>query len=562
MTAGNGPMEERSGRGVRAVDFLRDTRGGAVGLASVLLAMMCFGGIALVSDHAVLVHHRDTMHAAAAAASIAATQRLARLDSALTQEELIQELTPLATRYILANLPEGSRELAANTLELAITPDRQAGMVGVDASADLGGTLVGRYLWGRLGGKIGAVTGAERIATPVDLALAIDVTGSMGGSIVYNEKNPPEERKRITVVRKAAQVLVDALYDQEGETGHVSVGLVPFNTTVNIGKDRQSWVSDLGEGHKVIPPGFGPWLGCVESRVQTNDLDLSLVTPAVEKFTSWFAPSTLTYDPTDRAALAAETTSGKVYGDNDWSADKAKARRYHPSPHFGCPRHEILPLTTDRATIDAAITKLKPWGGGGTMTHFGVVWGRRLLASEWRESWGLPADREELDRKKVLVVLTDGWNAAIDARWTYPGEYRRDGVIRKKHHYYNSQYTGLGRVGSGRIEDGHRVDTRLSSTTSKPEERRVLNEIFSQACELAKGDGVTVFTVSAVPKDHNQAEALGKLLTSCATSPAHAFVQNSDAEGMKEAFREIGRMVQGVRRIAMVGAEVSEESAE
>ena len=528
--------------------FFASTRAGAGGISSVFIALMCLTGTAFVSDHAWLVHHRNTLRAGTDSAGIATTQQLARLDEDLTQEQLVEALAPLARRYVLANVPEGVRELAESTLEITLTPNRETGVVGVEARADLGGAIAGRFLWGRVIDKTMASTGVEHILAPVDLVLAIDVTGSMGGSIVFGENDPPPERKRINVVRKAAQILIEALYDQEGETGHVSVGLVPFNTTVNIGKDRQGWVSDLGQGHKVIPAAWGPWLGCVESRVQTNDLDLSLVTPADQPFTSWFAPSTYDYDPTDRAALAAQTTSGKVYGDNDWSANNASARRYHPSPHFGCPRDEIIPLTNDREAINTAITKLAPWGGGGTMTHFGVVWGRRLLASGWRESWGLPADREDLDRRKVLVVLTDGWNAAIDANWTYPGGYRRDGVVRRKEDYYNSHYTGFGRAGSGRVVDGHRADTRLSSTTSKAEESRVLNDLFTRSCELAKGDGITVFTVSAVPQGHNQAQALGTLLTDCATSADHAFVHNSEPERMKAAFREIGGMVQGIRR--------------
>ena len=551
MTAGNGPMEERSGRGVRPVDFLRDTRGGAVGLACVFIAMMCLAGTALISDHAVVVRQRDTLQAAAAAASIAVTQQLARRDPALTQEELIQELRPMAIRYILANLPEGSRELAADTLEVTITPDREAGVVGVAASADLGGAIVGRYLWGRLVSRTHAGSGAERVLSPVDLVLAIDVTGSMGSSIVFGDRNPPSNRRRINVVRAAAQALVSALYDQQGATMHVSVGLVPFNTTVNIGAERRDWVSDLGRGHKVIPAGFGPWSGCVEHR--TDDLDLSLATPADEPFTSWFWPSSLEYHPADRAALAAQTASGTVRGDNDWSAGDPHTD-YKRSPHQGCPRDAIIPLTDDRDTIEGAIASLRPWSGGGTMTHVGVVWGRRLLASEWRDAWALPEVPEELDRKRVLVVLTDGRNDAIDDKNTYPGDYRRDGVHRRERDYYNSHYTGYGRVGPGRIEEGHRVDTRLSGTTNEREEFQVLDDAFRQSCELAKSEGVIVFTVSAVPQGHPQEQELGALLRACATSEDHAFVQNSEPARMQEAFREIGRMVQGVRRTAMAGS--------
>ena len=154
---------------------------------------------------------------------------------------------------------------------------------------------------------------------PVDLVLAIDVTGSMASSIYTGAGKVCFSRKTAgsTSSETPRQLLIKALYDQgEGDTGHVSVGLVPFNTTVNVGASRQDWVSDLGQGHKVIPTGFGPWRGCIEHRVPVVDPDdpdsllvdpdLSLVTPAVAPFTSWFAPSTLEFRAEERAALAAE----------------------------------------------------------------------------------------------------------------------------------------------------------------------------------------------------------------------------------------------------------------
>lgn len=551
MTAGNGPMKERSDRRVRSVDFLRDTRAGAVGLASVFIAMMCLAGTALVSDHTVVVRNRDTLQAAAAAASIAVTQHMARLDPSLTDEELAEELQPMAARYILANLPEGSRELAAGTLELEITPDREAGVVGVDASADLGGAVVGRYLWGTLVEEVRAVGGAERVPSPVELVLAIDVTASMNGSIyTRGAKNVPKAARRINVVRKAAQLLIGALYDQGGDTGHVSVGLVPFNSTVNVGAARRDWVNDLGQGHKVIPAGFGPWRGCIEHRAMAGDLDLSLDTPSEEPFTSWFSPSTLAYRTADREALATEIGVA-VKGENDWSADNAHTG-YSPSPHRGCPGDEIIPLTTNRVTVDEAIKNLKTWGGGGTMTHLGVVWGRRVLASEWRSAWGLPEDTEGSARQKVLVLLTDGINDAYDNGNTYPGNYRHN--RRNVRTDYGSQYTGYGRAGSGTVEEGYRAGTRLTGLTREKDELDVLDEVLLSACGLAKAAGITVFTVSAVPDDQPKKAKLDEQLVACATSEDHAFVKNSDPELMQTAFRQIGRMVQGVRRTAMAGS--------
>ena len=551
MRVGDGTTCRLVGRSGLVAGFFDDTRAGAIGISSVLITLMCFTGTAFVSDHVVLVHQRNILQAAAASASIAATQHLAKLDAGLTDEELAGALEPLARRYVLANLPEGTRESARDSLEVTLTPDREAGVVGVEAAADLGGAIVGRHIWGRLIEKTSAASGAERIVTPVDLVLAIDVTGSMNGSIYKNAGSVfPETHRRINVVRNAMEVLVAALYDQNGgDTGHVSVGMVPFTTTVNVGAARQDWVSDLGQGHKVISPGFGPWRGCIEHREQEDDLDLSLVTPDEAPFTSWFWPSSLEYRPAGRAALAAYFGAA-LRGENDWAADNPHEDTLN-SPHQGCPRDEIIPLTTDRETVEQAIANLQPWHGGGTMAHLGAVWGRRLLASEWRDAWGLPEeDGTGVERQKVLVLLSDGINMAYDEGHTYPGKYRHGGIT---YGAYASHYTGYGRAGtSGSIEEGYRMGTRLTGLSSNRQGRDILNTILLEGCELAKGDGVTVFTVSAVPQGHASEQELRDRLVACATSEDHAFVENSDPERMKTAFQEIGRMVQGIRRTRTV----------
>lgn len=546
MTAGDRPRK-KGWRGLvcrcgLVADFLRDTRGNALG--SVFIALICFTGTAMVSDHVVLLHQRDILQAAADSAGIAATKQMARLDPGWTRDEAAEALEPLARRYIMANLPERTRESARDTLELTLTPDMEAGVVGVEASIDFGGAIVGRHIWGRLVDRTRVASGTERVVSPVDLVLAIDVTGSMNGSIYIGDGTVVEdEDRRINVVRRAAQVLFRALYDQGGDnTGHVSVGLVPFNTTVNIGASREDWVSDLGQGHKVPPPGFSPWPGCIEHR--NGELDLSLIMPGEAPFTSWFSPSTLEYRPAERAALAAQV-GAEVPGENDWSADDPH-ERYHPSPYSGCPRDEIVPLTNDRETVEQAIADMRPWPGGGTMTHVGVVWGRRLLASAWRNAWGLPEEREELGRKKVLVVLTDGVNDAYDNKGNYPGDYRHGRRFYPGE--YTSAYTGYGRAGSGSSEEGYRVGTRLDDVTDDGQERDVLNSIFLESCELAKAEGITVFTVSAVPRGHGKERELRARLVACATDDDHAFVENSEPARMEAAFRQIGRMVARVRR--------------
>lgn len=118
--------------------------------------------------------------------------------------------------------------------------------------------------------------------------------------------------------------------------------------------------------------------------------------------------------------------------------------------------------------------------------------------------------------------------------------YRRD---------YGSQYTGYGRAGTGTAAEGYLADRRLTGLTSDSEDRDVLNDLLDDACQLVKDDGITVFTVSAVPRGHPKETEIRDRLTACATSASHAFVEDNDADRMQESFQEIGKMVQGIRRV-------------
>lgn len=536
--------------------FFRDVRAGAVGVPSVMVSVMILMGGALLGDQANMVHNRDLLQAAVEAGSIAAAKKFSTLDSKVTEKEASQQLNELKaviTRYVKANLPESIQEQVKDTLKVKTTADREKGLLEVEVSAKLKGAIIGTPFWGELVQKVTMDVVAKHAVVPLDMVLAMDVTSSMLASILTNNgwrlaANDPNAR--INVVRKAALALVGAMSVGTGDHGHVSVGLVPFNTTVNIGAARTGWVSDLGKGHKVIPSRFGPWQGCIEHRAGADDLDLSLVTPDVEPFTSWFSPDTWKYRPEKRKRLAELIARGNPYGingDNDWF------RSGSIGPHHGCPE-EIIPLTTDLDKIKTALSTLTPpvdnagfHYNGGTMAHLGIVWARRLLAGSWRKHWGLSEELDGPKRRKVLVLLTDGLNLALDTYFTYPGAYNRNPSGWAFQH--TSEYTGYGRAGKGAVKEGYLKDGRLWGLTSDAESTRVLDELFRESCKRAKKDGITVFTVSAVPRKSVNRASVQKLLADCATSADHVFVENSTPALMDDAFRKIARRLAQIRMV-------------
>ena len=131
-----------------AFRFLRGHRGGATGFAAAAVVMMLLGGGALISDHVWLVGKRDLLQSAADAASVATTQRLATLPGSMTDAEVHTELLPVAERYAQINvLANVAKELEPDDVTVVLAVDRGAGTVDVRVIADIGDTLLSKWLY-------------------------------------------------------------------------------------------------------------------------------------------------------------------------------------------------------------------------------------------------------------------------------------------------------------------------------------------------------------------------------------------------------------------------------
>lgn len=148
----------------------------------------------------------------------------------------------------------------------------------------------------------------------------------------------------------------------------------------------------------------------------------------------------------------------------------------------------IMYPSTDAATVDAAVAGISA-DGGGTMSSYGLRYSRLMLG-------GAPNGV-----RKVIVLLTDGEDNKYG-----PGYYE----------------------------------------TCSQSEARCLEPRRTE-CTNAKNAGIEIFTVTAmVPSQLS--DLLGTELTNCASSPEHAFLNNTNADDLREAFKEIGGRVQALRR--------------
>ncbi len=462
------------------VPFIRCRRAAATALTAAVMTIMSVAGFAFTSDHTHLVYQRDILKAATDAATLAATRSLRTLDTSLSTEAVTTALMPIARRYILANIPEGRRERAAETLAITLTYP-SPGQVNIVAQADLGGIIFGSWMYG----DVVSATRVDSLSDPeladgttdeqttpdtppvTELVLAIDVTGSMRSDLNGNRPHDSNRRSRLAIVKEAAQELIDTITADASRT--VVVGLVPwhyrvqFDSATRIRWEDRGWAQypnrryypnpHLGSWKNMaLPEGWYPdphvttaggkwydlpskpeaWQGCVDQRRMSGDNPpgLSAVLPTVEPFTMGFyspIPPFIWNDAVSFQCAQKDPTPDRAGWGGNFKDLCFDGTTEHPKwavrkePQFNCGLPTIVPLTADADTIKRKINVLSA-DGNATYSTLGVIWGHRLLAPAWRTIWGdavHPVDAVS-NVRKVLVLLTDG--ADNHLTWAKPGE--------------------------------------------------------------------------------------------------------------------------------------------
>ncbi|MGL4488581.1 MAG: vWA domain-containing protein, partial [Rhizobiaceae bacterium] len=194
--------------------------------------------------------------------------------------------------------------------------------------------------------KVSTNSVASYVERKVEVAMVLDVTGSMGETIKSTGST------KIVDLRKATNVAIDAFLDSAA--GNTRVSIIPYSTGVNSG----SFVSAVRD-----PAGNLPKDACAHERRGIHAFDD--VSPSLWKVT--------------RA------------GD------------------YGCATTPIQPLTKNKATLKAMVSTLKQSGGtaGHIGIQWGQYmlspnWKTWMPASAEPTAYGTP------NVDKVMIVMTDG----------------------------------------------------------------------------------------------------------------------------------------------------------
>lgn len=297
---------------------------------------------------------------------------------------------------------------------------------------------------------IGASAATLYSDSKVEVAMMLDVTGSMGG-------------QKIADLKAAAKNAVSTfLAGQAAGSDRVRLSIVPYADAVNTGS-----LNHLVHYETSYTTGEPPLL---------TD------------------PVAVGYHPDDCA------TERK--GSNQFADASPNAGKINRDVRLAfCPSAKLLPLTADKAKLNATIDSFV--ANGFTAGHIGVQWSWYMLSPKWKSV--LPASAEpgaynDKKVKKYAILMTDG--------------------------EFNTAFAGV--ANGNPTQGGQPVKSRNNA---------------EELCKEMRKKGIEVFTIGF---QLNSASAKG-VMKKCATPDSaktqHYFETSSGAE-LDSAFQEIARTIE------------------
>jgi len=318
--------------------FFNDPKGN-VAILFAIAVVPIIGAMGAAIDYSMANAQRTAMQAAIDATALALVKIMPASQ---------QELNARGAEWFAANL--GTTPIT--NIQLTITPS--TGKLNLEAVGIYKPEIVN--VLGVQEFPIGAKTEAKWGFGKIEVALALDNTGSMAGN-------------KLTQLKLAAHNLLNTLEMAAKNPGDAKVSIVPFGKQVKIDTSfrEENWLKWDSQAEKTA------WLGCVEDRNKNNDVTDVAPTTNARRFPGVFNPGN------DCGALTT-----------------------------------IQPLTYDWAVLHSKVDQMI--ATGSTNVPIGLAWGWHTLSSGLPFPEG--AAYGTLNLSKFLIILTDGDNT--DNRWDDP----------------------------------------------------------------------------------------------------------------------------------------------
>lgn len=476
-------------------DWVGDQRGHAAMLFALLLFPIAGLSGAAVDFHQAMSARSRLADALDAAALAVGASPYIDDESAVT----------LAVDFLNANYPDAT---IGQLGQISVALDHFADTVTVTGESQITTAFLG--LIGIETLTVHWETEVARARQTLELAMVLDNTGSMSGS-------------KISALRDAAALLTDILFDNADDPDRLRIGLVPFSSTVNVGTqfERAWWLDPDGvsplHSNNFYPAAnrwdvidsmhYESWDGCVEARDMPYDIEDEEPDPARPDtlFVPYFAPDEPSYFSGYPNSYMSDGMGG--YDQLARQLNSAKYAGVNPSgaaSNWGCTARPITPLTSNRTTIDTAVSQMI--ASGTTNIPIGISWGVRILSPQEPFTEGSAWDDDETI--KAMVILTDGEN-----------------VINGRSNINLSDYSGYGYAREGRLG----IVTSSSNALGN-----ALDDRTEAACAYARAQGIRVYTITFQVSSTSTRD----MMRDCATHPSLYFDSPSN-EALRDAFELI-----------------------
>lgn len=344
---------------------LHDDSRGSVAIVFGLSIVVLLLGAGAAIDSARVYNIRTKVQSALDAASLAGAKLL-------ESENLSDsEISATAQKYFASELEHiGVGQTTIANFRAVI--DRTASSVTAQADVHIATLLA------QLGGNLSSFdfTPTSTVvykSKKIELALVVDVTGSMGAS------------GKMDALKGAAKQLVDALFTASPLPGAVRVSLIPYSASVNAGGFYDAATNGGAAGAYT---GWSGWSG-------------------------WGASATDTC-VVERAGAEAYTDTPPGAGGYLGTSNVAL------NPRYSCPSPTVVPLSdlsdsAVRTSFKNSIDALTP--SGATAGHIGAAWGWYSVSPRWSSFWPASAQPKPAspDVMKIVILMTDGeFNTSYD----------------------------------------------------------------------------------------------------------------------------------------------------
>jgi Flp pilus assembly protein TadG len=386
-----------------------------------------------------------------------------------------------------------------------------------------------------------------RSSKNLEVAVVLDITGSMGGT-------------RITDLKTASSDLVDIIVKDVQTPFYSKIAIIPYSIGVNVGayadsvrgpvttraitgvtKANPAVVTSNGHGFivgdKIAFSGVGGMTGLNGNTyditaVTTNTFTISANTSSSSNYSSGgiatcntstkegcanftFTSASNSTETRPISNCVSERTGTDAYLDTAPSTAYV-GRNYTTQSANPCPTAEIMPLSSDKTALKAKITGLSV--GGSTAGQIGFAWGWYMISPNfgylWPNAAQKPAAYKTKDLMKVVVLMTDG---------AFNTPYCK-GVIAKD-----------ADSGSGSSDD--HINCNATNGDPFAQTKKMCDEMKKAAYDM------TIYTVGFDVGTDVDAKGV---LTYCATDSTKAFFPANGSE-LKSSFKAIAQEISSLR---------------